>query len=386
MKKAGYSADQAGAIEAAASASGQVMPPVMASAAFLMAGFLGISYGSIVVMAFIPGIIYIFSIGMAVHLMAIKQGITRVEETVDFGLIKRRIPIFVITLVAITVLLVMNYSAAFAAFTGIIVVLVLSSLRKETRLNWNKLVTGFRTGTASGASLAAATATIGIIAAMTSLTGIGSQLAFSVEQWSLGIPLIAIFMCMVVTILLGCGTVITAAYALVAIVVAPVLIRMGVDAIPTHFFILYFAAFSTLSPPVASAALMGSKIANGNYFRTGIEAIKIAAPAFIMPWLLLWNPNILAKFTSPVEAVATLVATLSLIVCLQSAIYGQSLILKLTKPERYISIAATALLIAYVVTFNYLYLAIGMAVFIVMVFQQYMRARARRDKQPVPQA
>ena len=376
MKKAGYTANQAGAIEASASAGGQIMPPIMASAAFLMAGLLGITYGSIIFMAFIPGIIYFFSIGSAVHLLALKQGIKAAEEKVDLGMVKRRFPIFIVPLCLVIVLLAMSYSATLAAFSAIMLLIVLSFIRKETRLSWGGLVEGFRNGCVAASGLAVAIATIGIISAMISLTGVGMKIAFTVEQWSLGIPFVAVFICMVVTVLLGCGMPVTAAYALVAIVVAPVLIRLGMGDIQTHFFILYFAAFSTLSPPVASAALVGATIAGGNYFRTAVESMKIAAPAFIIPWLILWNPNLIAHFSSPLAAIASILATLILILSLQATVFGQ-LLTRLNAMERISYLFAFAILIAYMITQGAIFLGIGLFFFIVMLLEQFVKSRSR---------
>jgi len=382
MKKAGYTPNQASAIEASASAGGQIMPPVMASAAFLMAGLLGITYGSIIFMAVIPGVIYFLSIGSAVHLLALKQGITTVEEKIDLGIIKRRFPVFVIPLCVIIALLSMNYSPALAAFSAIMCLLLLSSIRKETRLNWSRLVEGFRTGCVTASGLAIAIATIGIISSMVRLTGVGMEVALTVEKWSMGIPFIAIFVCMWATILLGCGMPVVAAYALVAIVVAPVLIRMGIPDIQTHFFILYFAAFSTLSPPVASAALIGSKIAGGSYFKTAIEAIKIAAPAFIIPWIILYNPNLIAHFSSPFGAIATVLATLISILSLQAGVFGQ-LLTRLSAMERIAFLFAFAILIAYIVTQNTMFLSIGLVIFIAMLLEQFKKVRSRKAEQLV---
>lgn len=382
MKKAGYSPNQAAAVEAAASAGGQIMPPVMASAAFLMAGLLGITYGKIILFAAIPGIIYFLSIGWAVHLLALKQGIEvmdKGEKEIDYQMIWRRLPVFAIPLGLVIVLLIMDYSATFAAFVAVIAILVLSCIRKETRLTWSRLVEGFRKGCLTASGLAMAIATIGVVSAMISLTGVGVQVAFSVEKWSMGIPFVAVFVCMWVTILLGCGMPVPAAYALVAIVVAPVLIRMGLGDIQIHFFILYFAAFSTLSPPVASAALMGSTIANGSYFKTAIEGIKVAATAFIIPWLILWNPNIIGHFSSFWMAVGTIAATVLSIFTMQIGLFGQ-FITPLSPLERIIFIMTSVILIAFIVTLNSLLFFVGMALFIAMLVEQISKNRSRQAR------
>ena len=324
MKKAGYSADQAGAIETAASTGGQFTPPIMSVAAFLMAGFLGVSYADIIYAGIIPAAIYFLSIMWVVHILALKQNISiSKEEQVDFDLIKRRFPVFVIPLGIVIYLLINNYSPTFAAFWATITVLILSTLRKETRLSWGRLVEGFRTGCVAASKLAVAIATIGVLYSMLSLTGVGMEVAYTVEEWSMGIPFVAIFVCMCVTIILGCGMPIPAAYALVAIVVAPILVRLGMVPIHAHFFIFYFAAVSNLSPPVAGAALMASSISGGSYLKTCLESMKIAAPAFVVPWLFLYNPNLLANFSGGIyPAVTSVTATLILIFTLQSCLFG----------------------------------------------------------------
>ncbi len=369
MKKAGYSPEQAGAIESAASAGGQIMPPIMAVAAFLMAGILGISYGKVIYAAAIPAIIYFVSIFWAVHLYALKQGLTTVTEVkVDTGIIKRRFPIFFIPVILIVVLLAMSYSATFAAFWAIITLLVLSSLRKETRLNWERLIEGFRNGCVAASGLAVAIATIGVVTSMIKLTGVGLEIAYTVEQWSLGIPFIAVFICMCVTIILGCGMPIPAAYAMVAIVVAPVLIRLGLEGIQVHLFILYFAAFSTLSPPVASAPLVASSIAGGNYFKTTIESMKVAAPAFIVPWLFLWNPNMIGRFTGFFPAIASIVAVIVLIFSLQSSLFGY-MFEELGSQERVIFLVVTVLLVTFIILQNIVFFITGILLFLIIFFK-----------------
>ncbi|MBU2497407.1 MAG: TRAP transporter fused permease subunit, partial [Proteobacteria bacterium] len=382
MKKAGYSPNQAGAVEAAASAGGQIMPPIMASAAFLMAGLLGITYGKIIAFAAIPGIIYFLSVGWAVHLMALRRGISAgvgKDEKIDYGMVWRRFPIFGVPLGIVIVLLAMDYSATLAAFCAVIAILVLSSLRKETRLTWTRLVDGFRKGCVGASGLAMAIATIGVVSSMISLTGVGVEVAFSVEHWSMGIPFIAVFVCMWVTILLGCGMPVPAAYALVAIVVAPVLIRMGLGDIETHFFILYFAAFSTLSPPVASAALMGATIAGGSYFRTAVEGMKVAATAFLIPWLILWNPNIIGRFTGFWTGLSSVAAAVICIFVLQTGLFGQFL-LRLGPLERIVFMVCSALFIAFIVTQKGLLFFVGMAFFAAILLEQILKVKMRQAR------
>ena len=374
MKKAGYSADQAGAIETAASTGGQFTPPIMSVAAFLMAGFLGVSYSNIIYAAIIPAAIYFLSIVWVVHILALKQNISiSTKEKVNVGLIKRRFPIFIIPLGIIIYLLINNYSPTFAAFWATITVLILSTLRKETRLSWGKLVEGFCTGCIAASKLAVAIATIGVLYSMLSLTGVGMEVAYTVEQWSMGIPFIAIFVCMCVTIILGCGMPIPAAYALVAIVVAPILVRLGMVPIQAHFFIFYFAAVSNLSPPVAGAALMASSISGGSYFKTGIEGMKIAAPAFIVPWLFLYNPNLLADFSGGmISALTSITATVVLIFSLLTCLFGY-LFDALNLIERAVYFIVAVLLTGFVITLNIGLLIVGIVLFLIVFIKTIAR-------------
>lgn len=382
MKRAGYRPEQAGAVEAAASAGGQIMPPIMAVAAFLMAGLLGISYGSIIYAAAIPGVIYFISIFWAVHLYALKQGLsTTMEVKVDTGIIKRRFPIFLAPIAVIVVLLALNYSATMAAFWAIITLLVLSCFRKETRLSWGRLIEGFRMGCVAGSGLAVAIATIGIVTSMIKLTGVGNEIAYTVEQWSLGIPFIAVFICMCVTVLLGCGMPIPAAYALVAIVVAPVLVRLGLPALQVHLFIFYFAAFSTLSPPVASAPLMASSISGGSYFKTALESMRVAAPAFIIPWIFLWNPNVIAHFSGPIAGTTSIAAAILLIFSLQTALFGH-MFQPLGLLERGAFFIAAILLMAFVVTSSSVLFLIGLVFFVAIFYSQIHKFRFQRADTP----
>lgn len=378
MKRAGYSPVQAGAVESAASAGGQVMPPIMAVVAFLMAGFIGISYSTIIYYAAIPAVLYFIAVGWAVHLLALKQGIrTQVEEKVDTGLVWRRFPVFAVPLGLVIYMLARNYSPTFAAFCAIMTLLLLSCIRKETRLSWKRLVGGFRAGCIGASGLAVAIASIGIISSMISLTGVGVEVALTVEQWSMNIPFIAVFVCMCVTILLGCGLPIPAAYALVAIVVAPVLIRMGIGSVEAHLFIIYYAAFSTLSPPVASAPLMASSISGGSYFKTAVESMKVAAPAFIIPWLFLWNPNLLAKFSGLFPGIASILATMLLIFSLQAGLFAQ-LFVRLYRMEQIVFLFISAVLMAYVITQYITLFFIGLPLFIAMLLGQIIKARSQR--------
>jgi TRAP-type uncharacterized transport system fused permease subunit len=321
-------------------------------------------------------VIYFLSIAWAVHVLALRQNINVViEEKVDVGIIKRRFPVFVIPLGLIIALLVMDYSPTFAAFWATMTILALSTVRKETRLSWGDLVKGFRTGCVAASRLAMAIATVGVLYSMLSLTGVGMEVAYTVEEWSLGIPFIAIFVCMCVTILLGCGMPIPAAYALVAIVVAPVLVRLGLVPLRVHFFVFYFAAVSNLSPPVAGTALMASSISGGSYFRTGIESMKLAAPAFIIPWLFLFNPNLLGNFSGLFDAIASVLAAMALVFALQAGLFGQ-LLMRLNTVSRISFMTISAILIAYEVTQNALLFVIGVVLFIPMLLHQIV-ARSR---------
>lgn len=296
MKRVGLRPESAAAVEAAASEGSQIIPPIMGAAAFLMAALAGTPYTTIMLAAIVPAFLFAVGVAVAVHIMSAKQGIRAPTERVDWGLVLRRSSLFILPMGLIVYLLMARYSPGNAAFYAILAALGLSFVLAETRPGPVALARTAVSGAESGASIALALATVGMIAQAVITTGFATRLAGVVESLSGGSLLVALLLTMLLSLQLGVGLPVVADYGLVAIVVAPALVQMGVEKLAVHFFIFYFAIFSGITPPVALSALAASRIADGGYWRTGLEAFRLVMPGFVIPFLIVYDP---ATFLSP---------------------------------------------------------------------------------------
>lgn len=318
MKKVGYRPDHAAAIEAAASTGGQIMPPIMGAAIFLMSGIISVPYVSLCGYAFIPAVLYFLSVGLGVQFLAMEKRITLPLKSIDKKMILNRLPLFGVSLLVIIMLLVMHYPPATAGFFGTLSVIALSYIKKETRMSLRQLLEGFKVGALGGAQIGVVSSSLGIIASILSLTGLGYTLSNSIEAWSGGNIIIALFIITLISILLGCGAPTLAAYALVSMITAPMLVKMGIGLIAAHFFIFYFAVFSAVTPPVATGALVASGIARTSYLKTAFAACRLILPSLLIPWLFVWNPALLGRFSKPFGDLLSLIAVLLLVMSIQA--------------------------------------------------------------------
>ncbi len=326
MKKVGYPPHEAGAIECAASAGGQIMPPIMGVSAFMMAAITLTPYWHICILAIIPALFYFFSIGVAVELRARKAGVSPSREPVDKKLIAQRGLIFIVPLAVIFWLLATGHSPMYVATWAIIATFVTPNLvgfvTKE-RPSVGQWVDGFSQGAIEGAKIATTVGCIGLIIAAVTTTGLGVRLSSLVGLWSHGILWVALIGTMIVSLIIGCGVPTMGAYILVAMLVAPALVRMDVPLMAAHFFCFYFAVFSTLTPPVATAALPASALAGSKYFETAVEAFKIGIVALIIPYVFVYNPAFLTTFGDPIYATVTIIGFGLAIIPLAAALSGQ---------------------------------------------------------------
>lgn len=344
MKRVGYKPELAGAIESTASTGGQIMPPVMGAAAFLMAAFLGVPYADVMLAGVIPAILFFFCVMLGVQFIAVRDNIRPPKEKIDFRILFQRFPLFTIPLGVLIVLLLKQYSPALAAFWAIILSVGLACLSKETRPSITELLKNLVGGAVIGAQIGISLAIVGMIAQTLITTGLGSKIAGVVEIISNGNLVYALVLAMIVSIILGCGVPTSAAYTLVAIVVVPIIIDMGVEPISAHFFALYFAVMSALTPPVALAALAGAGIAKANYFKTSLSAFKLAVSGFIIPFIIIYNPVFLMQpINSSYEMIYAMAGFLSLIT-LTSTLYGCALT-KYSSVERGLSALLTVFLL-----------------------------------------
>lgn len=295
MKKLGYNKEFAGAVEAAAATGGQIMPPIMGAAAFLMAEFMGIPYLEVVKAAVIPAILYFLGIWLGTHFEARKKdlkGIPRHRLPKAWKVFKESghlsIPLFIIMY-----LLIVGYTPMRAALVGIGTTIIAAALRPATRLSFAQIVHGLEQGAKSALGVLTACAAAGIIIGIVTATGVGLKLASALIEASGNILIVTLFMVMVTSILLGMGVPTTANYVITSTIAAPALVQMGVPLLAANMFVFYFGIVADITPPVALAAFAGAAISGGNPLKTGVNATKLAIAAFIIPYMFVLNPAML---------------------------------------------------------------------------------------------
>jgi len=305
MKKLGYDKDFAGGVEAAGSTGGQIMPPVMGAAAFLMAEFIGIPYLEVVKAAVIPALLYYTGIWISVHLEAKKLGLKGIPRN---ELPKIKEVLFdrghlALPLIVILYLLVDGATPTKAALWGIVISILASSIRKETRMKPIQLIEGLENGAKGVLGVLVACATAGIIIGVVTKTGVGLKMAGGLIDLAGGMLLPAMFFTMITSLILGMGVPTTANYVITATIAAPALIQMHVPVIAAHMFVFYFGIIADITPPVALAAYAASGISGGNPMRTGVIASKLAIAAFIVPYMFVYAPVLLMVNATPMEII-----------------------------------------------------------------------------------
>ncbi len=371
MKKIGYKPNFAGAVEAAASTGGQILPPVMGAAAFIMSEFTNIPYIQIVVSAVVPALLYYVGVMVMVHLQASKRGLK--------GIPKDELPEFrstffmgfhlILPLVAV-VLFLIRFSPLRAAFLSIIVALVVCMFRKHTRIKFKSILMAMEDGAKKAVSVAAACACAGIIVGIVTLTGLGLTFANLIVSLAGGLLLPTLLLTMVASIILGMGLPTTAKYIVLATMAAPALVQLGVPLIAAHLFILYFGVIADVTPPVALAAYAGAGIAGGDSFKTGVQALKLASAGFLIPFIFAMSPELLLLDVTAVQAITAIISAVIGVVAFASAV--QDFFISKTKIwERVLFLAGALMLINPDVTMD----LIGLGVVAVPVLTQILRHR-----------
>ena len=318
MKKAGYSASMAGAIETLAATSGQLMPPILGLAAFIMAALLNEPYVTVALAAFVPAVLYLVALVFSVMSYSGRAGIEKMNVTVDWQAIWRLLPSFVIPFGVVIFMLTRYYPPALTGLVGIVLALLVWALNGRYRVSVRELLAGMATGFELVVVLAVLILLIGPLAQSFQTTGLsnnfGVYLALLVPNSKFVILLIAALVAMI----LGMGLPTPIAYLASVLAIGSFVIQIGnVDALPAHFFLFYFAVFSTITPPVAVGALAASKIANVSYWHVGGQSLKVALAMFILPFLFVYNPELLAfpKVSWDLLAVTVLVVLVQWCIC-----------------------------------------------------------------------
>ena len=347
MKKTGYKPEFSAAVEASASTGGQIMPPIMGAAAFLMAEYMGITYAQVALMAILPAFLYFGGIFMSVHLEARRLGLKGIprEELPKFGNLIKKIyllaPLVLLVWLVSTNARTMQTSASLA----IVATIVVSLFDKENRITPKKFFEAMEAGGRGVITVAVACAMAGIIAGCITVTGLASKLITAVVAISGNNLMIALFLTMICCIVLGMGVPTTANYCIMAATCAPILTRMGVPPLAAHFFVFYFGIVADLTPPVALAAYAGAAIAQANPMKTAVTATKLAIGAFIVPYVFALNPALLMiDISGPLEVITIVVTSLVGIFAVSASLEGY-LIRRMPWYQRIISVAGGLLLI-----------------------------------------
>ncbi len=305
MKKTGYKPEFAAAAEASASTGGQIMPPIMGAAAFLMAETVGVPYSNIVVKAILPAVLYFAGVFITVHLEAKKEGLRGLtkEELPRIKPLLKQTYLLLPLILLIYLVGTSTRSIAYAAAIAIVVAIVVSLFNKEHRITPKRILEALAAGGQGMITVAAACGVAGIIAGIIGVTGLAFMLFNGIVALAGDQVIIALFLTMLCCIVLGMGVPTTANYCIMAATCAPILVQMGVPMVAAHFFVFYFGIVADLTPPVALAAYAGAAIAQANPMKTALTSTKLAIGAFIVPYVFALNPAMLFIDTTVPEVI-----------------------------------------------------------------------------------
>ena len=346
MKKTGYKPEFAAAAEASASTGGQIMPPIMGAAAFLMAETVGVPYSNIVVRAILPAVLYFAGVFITVHLEAKKEGLRGLskDELPALKPLLKQLYLLLPLIVLIYLVGTNTRSIAYAAAIAIVVAIVVSMFSKEHRITPKRLLEALAAGGQGMITVAVACGVAGIVSGLISSTGLAFSLFNGILTVAGDTKIIALFLTMLCCIVLGMGVPTTANYCIMAATCAPILESMGIPAIAAHFFVFYFGIVADLTPPVALAAYAGAAIAQANPMKTAITATKLAIAAFIVPYVFALNPAMLFINTSAGEVILICITSVVGIAAIASALEGY-LIAPVKWPSRIIAVVGGLLLV-----------------------------------------
>ncbi len=312
MKSIGYRPEFAGAVEAAASTGGQLMPPIMGAAAFVMTEFLNIPYYKIALAAAIPALLYFTGIFITVHLEARKTGLKGIpkEQLPDWKHLLKTKWFLSLPLFGIIIMLVKGFTPMLAALIGILMIIGVAMILPETRLGIKDLIQGLEDGARSALPVVAACATAGIIVGVITLSGLGLKMAGGIVGLAGGNVYLTLLYTMIGSLILGMGVPTTANYIIQATVSAPALVQVGIHPLAAHLFVFYFGIVADITPPVALAAFAGSGIARSDPFKTGFEAFKLGFAAYLVPYIFALSPVLILVKVTPLAITKALITAL----------------------------------------------------------------------------
>ncbi len=346
MKRTGYTKDFAGAVEAAGSTGSQFMPPVMGAQAFIMVQYTGVPYGKICLYSLVPALLYYAGLWINLDLEARRLGIKGLRRE-EIGPWMRDVAArlhLVLPLVLLVVLLGLDYTPTFAAVWSLVALIVVACLRRQTRFGPRQFVEALRRGAETSLPVIAASAVAGIIVLSVAITGLGDRFSQMTIDLARGNLPLALFFTMIASLVLGMGMPTIPAYIVQVGLIVPALVKMGLDLVIAHLFVIYFSCLSMITPPVAIAAYAACGISGGDPFRTGFIAARLAAVGFIVPFAFAFNPGMLLM-GDPLNIVQSVLTAFLSVFGLAAAMQGY-LLVPCRWWERVLAFAGALLLIA----------------------------------------
>ncbi|KAB7706526.1 TRAP transporter fused permease subunit [Bacillus aerolatus] len=377
MKRVGYKGHFAGGVEAAASSGGQLMPPVMGAAAFIIAANLQIPYAELMLYALIPALLHYFAVYYMVHFEAKKNNLIglKKEELPDLKKVFIEGWFLLLPIILIIGMLMGGYSPQIAGFYSILAIIFVSLFRKNTRMSIQDILSALELGAKNSVSITAICAAAGLLISSVNLTGLGLKFSSVVLNFTSGSLILSLIFIMLASIILGMGMPTVSAYVILAVLGVPALVQIGVDPLAAHLFVFYFAIMSNVTPPVAVAAYTAAAIAESDPTKTGFSGLKICLGTFIIPYMFVFGPELLLQ-GELVNIVIAVVTAMIGIICLASALQGW-LFQKMNVFERAANIVGAVLLI----DTGWITDIIGISIFLVTLINQHRKQKEKRHSQ-----
>ena len=325
MKKIGYTRTFAGAVESTASVGGQILPPIMGAAAFIMAETLGVPYTTVALAAIVPALLYYVSLIAQIHLRATRMGLKGISKEnlpAVLEVLKERGHLMLPLLFLIYMLFFSGRTILYSALLTILVTIAVSMLRRSTRMNVKEILEALEDGARSAISVAVACAAVGVIVGVVTISGFGVTLASAIVSLSGGVLFWTLVFTMVACLVLGMGLPSIPAYIVTATMAAPALTELGVEPLVAHLFVFYFGLFANITPPVALASFAAAGISGGRPMATGVASFKLAAAGFVIPYIFVFNPDLLLRDVTFTAGFAVVLSAVVAILLLAVALEG----------------------------------------------------------------
>lgn len=377
MKSVGYKPHFAGGVEAAASSGGQIMPPIMGAAAFIMAEMTGVPYRQLIIHAIIPAVLYYISVFLMVDIEAAKLGLSGLskEELPKIYEVFKRGGLLLLAPFSIFYMLLVGYSPIKASFTAVIIVFIVSTLRKETRLSPKKLAIALEKGARGALSVIAACAVAGLIVGTVTLTGLGLKFADLIVMLANGNLYMALVLTMFAAIIMGMGMPTTALYIILGSMVAPALVQLDVPVVASHLFIFYFGCMAAVTPPVALSSYLAAAIAKADSVKTAFAGLKLASSAFILPFVFALSPELILINSTPGKTAKIVISALVGVFALASSLENHFFIKTKKYESMLLFVSALMLIIPGIITD-----IIGFVLIVVIGLRKYFESKMAKEK------